>query len=71
LCHRLRVDVLELFVAEWQEDIRTALSIIVNCLNDKDGSVRQATIESLSRLGAQGMDRVTVFELIYWSFACS
>ena len=55
-----------LFVAEWQEDIRTAIPGIVECLNEKDSWVRQAAVEGLSMLGAQGMDYITVFTLMYW-----
>jgi len=59
-----------MFVAEWQEDIRTALPGIVECLNDKSSDVRQAAIWGLSTLGAQGMDYVSallfdILDIVY------
>jgi|SRR5712671_2670854 len=44
-----------LFVAEFREDIRITIPAIVGYLKDSDWHVRNAAIEHLSRLTAQGM----------------
>ena len=68
---RLPVDVLEVFVAEWQEDIRTALPGIMECLSDNDGWVCPAAIEGLTMLGAQGVYCLTVFAFGILDIVCS
>jgi len=55
------------FVAEWQEDIRRALSGIVK---DKDMYVRVAAIAVLSGLGVQGMDYVTIIQSDILNLLC-
>jgi len=52
-----------LFVAGWQEDIRTTLPVIVECLKDEYRDVRQAAIKGLSMLGEQGMDYVSAISV--------
>jgi len=44
-----------MIVAEFLEDVRIAIPVIAEHLNDSDWSVRNAAIELLLRLGAQGM----------------
>jgi len=44
-----------MFVAEFREDVRTTIPAIVEHLKDSDWYVRNAAIELLSRLAAQGM----------------
>jgi len=43
------------FVAEFQEDIQTVISVISEHLKDSDPEVRLAAIGILSGLAAQGM----------------
>ena len=52
-----------LFVAGWQEDIRTAIPGIVECLKSK-WYIRQAAIKGLSMLGAQGIDCALPFDIL-------
>ena len=44
-----------MFVAEFQEDIQTVISVISEHLKDSDPEVRLAAIGILSGLAAQGM----------------
>src|SRR5712672_2122067 len=44
-----------IFVAEFQEDIRTIIPVIAERLNDPDSDVCRAALGLLSRLAAQGM----------------
>jgi len=44
-----------LFVAEFRGDVRTTIPSIVECVKDSDSDVREAAIELLSRLAAQGV----------------
>jgi HEAT repeat protein len=48
-----------MFIAEFQQEIRPAISGVVKLLQDSDEDVRKAAINCLSSLGAQG---------IYYSF---
>jgi len=59
------------FVAEWQEDIRTAIQGIRECLGDVYWIVRDIAIKELIRLAAQGMDCVSTFPFDVLNIVCS
>jgi len=44
-----------MFLAEFREDIRITIPAIAEHLKDSHSNVREAAIEFLSRLAAQGM----------------
>jgi len=46
---------LSIIVAEFREDVRIVIPAVVEHLKDSDWYVRNAAIELLSRLAAQGM----------------
>jgi len=48
------------FVAEFLEDVRIAIPAIVKYLKDSHSDVREAAIEGVLRLAAQGMCGVSI-----------